>query len=513
MHDMSGGTFMPHGFCFLWRPDVLWLHVISDGVIALAYFCIPFALAYFVRRRRDLPFPMVFWLFGAFILLCGTTHVLSIWVLWHPSYYTEGVIKAMTAIASIGTAIMVVKLLPQALTFPSPSQLHEANAKLKAANEKLEALYAEAQEQGRVTLGAVVENVMDGVFTIDEDRRITSVNAACTAIFGYSAKELIGMDARDLAADSYKSQHEAFFDEARRLSDAEIGAGGLRDATARHKDGREIPVQATVSAFNIQGKRYFCSVVRDVTKLRQNEDNRQRLLNRLTESNTELERFAYVASHDMQEPLRMVVNFSQILTDDYGDRLEADGREYLKIVGDSALRMRDMVQDLLDYARLGREGVRTGPVDMTLELAHVEENLGALIRDSAAAVTSDRLPMVTGNAVQLMRVMQNLVANAIKYQPHGRRPVIHVGVKDNGGAWLFTVSDNGLGIDKAFIEEVFDPFRRLHTWEAIKGTGLGLAVCRKIVENHGGRIWAESTPGKGSTFSFTLPKAPPMTGP
>ena len=208
----------------------------------------------------------------------------------------------------------------------------------------------------------------------------------------------------------------------------------------------------------------------------------------------------------------MVVNFSQILTADYSEKLDDDAREYLKIVGDSALRMRDMVQDLLDYARLGREAWRSGPVDMTLEMAHVEENLSALIRDSAAAVTSDRLPMIDGNAVQLMRVLQNLVANAIKYQPHGRRPVIHVGVEDDGANWLFSVADNGLGIEKAFIEEVFDPFRRLHTWEAIKGTGLGLAVCRKIVENHGGRIWAESTPGKGSTFHFTLPKEPVQPG-
>ena len=510
-HPMTGGDFMPHGFCFLWRPDVLWLHVISDAIIALSYFCIPFALVYFVRKRTDVPFRAVFWLFGAFILLCGTTHLLSIWVLWHPNYYTEGAVKALTAIASIGTALMVVKLMPEALQFPSPQQLRDANTQLQAANDKLEVLYSESQERGRVTLGAVVDNVMDGVFTIDEDRRITSVNAACTAIFGYSAEELVGMDARDLAADSYKANHEAFFVEARRLKDAEVGSGGPRDATAQHKDGREISVQATVSAFNIQGKRYFCSVVRDVTKIKQAEENRQKLLKRLTESNTELERFAYVASHDMQEPLRMVLNFSEIIAKDYSERLDDEGREYLKIVGDSALRMRDMVADLLDYARLGGDGMRQAPVDMTLELAHVEENLGALVRESAADISSDKLPIITGNAVQLMRMMQNLVANAIKYQPAGRRPVIHVGVQDDGDNWLFFVRDNGLGIDQAFIEQIFDPFRRLHTWDAVKGTGLGLSVCRKIVDNHGGRIWATSTPGAGSIFYFTLPKerAPP----
>jgi PAS domain S-box-containing protein len=503
-HGMSDSLnrFMPHGYCFLWQPDVLWLHVISDGIVAFSYFCIPFALIYFVRKRPDVPFRLVFWLFGAFILLCGTTHILSIWVLWHPTYYTEGVIKAMTAVASLGTLIMTIKMLPEAVDLPSPEQLRIANARLEEANAKLESLYADSQERGRATLG----NVMDGVMTLDENRRIESVNAACTDIFGYTAEEMIGQDARMLVANAYRREHDSFFVNAKTLKDDEIGGGSVREAIGRHKDGREIPLQAAVSAFTIQGKRYFSSIIRDVTKTKQAEDSRQKLLTRLTESNTELERFAYVASHDMQEPLRMVLNFSQIITKDYGERLDDEGKEYLKIVGDSALRMRDMVQDLLEYARLGREGVSFATVDLNLELAHVEENLGALIKDAGAVITSDTLPMVNGNAVQLMRLLQNLIANAIKYQPVGRQPVIHVGVADEGDHWQIAVSDNGLGIEKAFIDQVFEPFRRLHTWDAIRGTGLGLSVCRKIVENHSGRIWATSELNQGSIFFFTLVK-------
>lgn len=507
MGDMGDGLsrFMPHGMCFLWQPDLIGLHVASDAVIAFAYFAIPFALIYFIRKRPDVPFRMVFWLFGAFILLCGTTHLLSIWVLWKPTYYTEGVIKAMTALASVGTLIMTIRLMPEAIALPSPEQLRIANARLEEANAKLEALYAESEERGRITLG----NVMDGVMTLDENRRIESVNAACTAIFGYSADEMIGQDSRMLVAETFRSEHEAFFVNARRMNDAEIGGGGVREAVGRHKDGYDIPLQTAVSAFTIQGKRYFSSIIRDVTKSKQAEDNRQRLLSRLTESNTELERFAYVASHDMQEPLRMVLNFSQIIAKDYGERLDDEGKEYLKIVGDSALRMRDMVQDLLEYARLGREGVSFGLVDLNLELAHVEENLGALIHDTGAVITSDRLPMVNGNAVQIMRLLQNLIANAIKYQPVGRQPLIHVSVAGEGEELCISIADNGLGIEKTFIDQVFEPFRRLHTWDAIRGTGLGLSVCRKIVENHGGRIWATSEPGQGSTFHFTLTQSQP----
>jgi PAS domain S-box-containing protein len=476
-------------------------------LIAFSYFCIPLALIYFVRKRPDVPFRLVFWLFGAFILLCGTTHVLSIWVLWKPTYYTEGVIKAMTAVASIGTLIMTVRMMPEAVGLPSPEQLRIANARLEEANAKLEALYAESEERGRATLG----NVMDGVMTLDENRRIESVNAACSAIFGYAAEEMIGQDSRMLVADVFRSEHEAFFVNAKGLKDAEIG-GGIREAMGRHKDGREIPLQTAVSAFTIQGKRYFSSIIRDVTKTKQAEDSRQRLLTRLTESNTELERFAYVASHDMQEPLRMVLNFSQIIAKDYGERLDDEGKEYLKIVGDSALRMRDMVQDLLEYARLGREGVSFGLVDLNLELGHVEENLGALIHDTGAVISSDDLPVVNGNAVQIMRLLQNLIANAIKYQPPGRKPVIHVGVAKDGDQWLITVTDNGLGIEKAFIDQVFEPFRRLHNWDSIRGTGLGLSVCRKIVENHGGRIWATSEPDHGSIFHFTLAQPGAQSG-
>ncbi|MGZ6040754.1 MAG: sensor histidine kinase, partial [Asticcacaulis sp.] len=141
---------------------MLWLHVIADAVIALAYFCIPLVLIYFVRRRRDVPFKGAFWFFGAFILLCGTTHVLSIWVLWHPNYYFEGVVKAMTAVASIGTLLALIPIVPQALALPSPAQLNEANEKLQEANAKLEKLYLVSQETGRVTLQAVVDNVLDG---------------------------------------------------------------------------------------------------------------------------------------------------------------------------------------------------------------------------------------------------------------------------------------------------------------------------------------------------------------
>ena len=507
MNEMSDGQFMPHGFCFLWRPDVLWLHVLSDATIALAYFCIPGVLIYFIRKRTDMPFPAVFWLFGAFILLCGTTHILSIWVLWHPDYYVEGAIKALTAIASIGTFFALIPLVPQALAIPSPAQMNEANAKLQQANAELERLYKLTEETSRVTLGAVVDNVLDGIITIDEQGRIESFNKACVSIFGYTADEVMGQNIKMLMPEPYQSGHDGYLANYLTTGLPKIIGTAGREVQARRKTGEVFPIDLAVSAFAIDGVRHFSGIVRDITKAKLAEESRQRLLLRLMESNTELERFAYVASHDMQEPLRMVLNFSQIVLKDYHDRLDEEGREYLKIVADSAMRMRDMVQDLLEYARLGTDGLNVGDVDLGLELTHVTENLGGLIDEARAQITHDPLPMVRGSAVQLMRLMQNLVANAIKYHRPGQAPLVHVGVAETPEHWEISVADNGLGIDPAFAEQIFEPFRRLHTWDAIKGSGLGLAVGRKIAESHGGRIWVTSRPGQGSTFTFTLSKS------
>jgi len=507
MNGVSDGQFMPHGFCFLWRPDVLWLHVISDAAIALAYFCIPVVLIYFIRKRSDLPFPMVFWLFGAFIMLCGTTHLLSIWVLWHPDYYVEGAVKAMTALASIGTFLALILLVPKALAIPSPAQLNAANAKLQQANDELERLYKATAETSRVTLDAVVNNVLDGIITIDEQGRIESFNKACETIFGYTTAEVMGQNIKMLMPEPYHDEHDGYLSHYRDTGEARIIGTAGREVSARRKTGEVFPVDLSVSSFAVDGVRHFSGIVRDITRAKQAEESRQRLLVRLMESNTELERFAYVASHDMQEPLRMVLNFSQIILKDYHDRLDEEGREYLKIVGDSALRMRDMVQDLLDYARLGTDGLSISEADLGAELTHVTENLGELIDESHTVVTHDPLPVVRGSAVQLMRLMQNLIANAIKYHRPGTAPVIHVGVSETEAHWEISIADNGLGIDPTFAEQIFEPFRRLHTWDAIKGTGLGLAVGRKIAENHGGRIWVISRPGEGSTFYFTVSKS------
>ena len=224
----------------------------------------------------------------------------------------------------------------------------------------------------------------------------------------------------------------------------------------------------------------------------------------LERSNTELERFAYVASHDLQEPLRMITGYTNLLAKRYRGKLDASADEFIGFAVDGANRMRVLINDLLTYSRVGSQGRKLAPTDCERVLSQTLAGLDWAIQESAAKVTYDPLPTVNGDDVQLSQLFQNLIGNALKYRnSHGA--VVHIGCRRCDNEWLFSVRDNGIGIDPRFAERIFLIFQRLHTREQYPGTGIGLAVCRRIVERHGGKIWVESETGKGSTFYFTLP--------
>ena len=226
----------------------------------------------------------------------------------------------------------------------------------------------------------------------------------------------------------------------------------------------------------------------------------------LTRSNKELEQFAYVASHDLQEPLRQVRAFVQLLRDRHADKIDGKAAEYFQFVCEGAARMSDLVRGLLDYSRIGAKDARRQPVSCRQVLETVLRDLQTRVAESGARVTHDDLPTVVGDPTQLTQLFQNLVGNALKFHRDGVRPEVHVGCRPNGGGWVFTVQDNGIGIDPEFHEKVFLIFQRLHGRDKYPGTGIGLAICKKIVEQHGGRIWIESKDGQGSSFCFTLPE-------
>lgn len=223
----------------------------------------------------------------------------------------------------------------------------------------------------------------------------------------------------------------------------------------------------------------------------------------LTRSNQELEQFAYVASHDLQEPLRVITGFVQLIGQRYKGRLDPDADRYIEYVIDAAARQQQLIQDLLAFSRLGRQAVKLEPTDANMALKAAIRSIHLLMRDSNASITSDELPVVRADGNLLAQLFQNLISNSIKFRGP-EAPAVHVSAKREDGTWVFALRDNGIGIDKAYWTQIFVMFKRLHTQKEYPGTGIGLAICKRIVERHGGRIWVDSSPGRGTTFYFTL---------
>jgi signal transduction histidine kinase len=271
--------------------------------------------------------------------------------------------------------------------------------------------------------------------------------------------------------------------------------GIVRDLSAR---GKAIP-GADLTLTRMTG------VFWDNTERKLAEARLTRLLMELERSNKELELFAYVASHDLQEPLRMVSSYTQLLERRYSDKLDDDAREFIGYAVDGANRMQRLINDLLEFSRVGTRGKPLARTDVTEVLDNVCVNLRVAIEETGALLTRDRMPVVPADAGQLGQLLQNLVGNGIKFR-NGGHPRVHVGAVEREHHWEFSVRDNGIGIEQQYFDRIFVIFQRLHSKGDYPGTGIGLALCKRIVERHGGKIWVESKPDEGSTFFFTIPK-------
>lgn len=372
--------FLPHAFCLNLRPDLIWLHVASDGIIAFAYFLIPVTLVVFLRRlKTPLSFNWAISLFAGFILLCGTSHIFEIITLWQPMYYLQGLIKAATAVVSILTAVAIIPLVPKLLAMRSPEDLEKINRQL--------------QEQ-------------------------------------IAAREKVEQELRQALADQ---RHAA----------------------------------------------------------------------------RELEQFAYIASHDLQAPLRAMSGFSTLLMTRHRNKLDGDAAEFLDYIDGGAKHMQALIADLLELSRVGRQQearYQTQPLGETLDAAL--SGLAEPIRQSGATVVrASTLPAINADHALLKQLLHNLIGNAIKFQRPDAPPRIEIRVQHEGDQWHLIVADNGIGIPAEHLDGVFDIFRRLHAASAYAGTGIGLAICRKIALYHGGSIWATSDE-TGTQFHLRLPIDP-----
>lgn len=349
-----------------------------------------------------------------------------------------------------------------------------------------------------------IESAPSGMVMVDRRGRIVLVNSQTEKMFAYQREDLIGREVEILVPERYRTRHPDFRGEFFAHPDARpMGAG--RDLYGLRKDGSEFPVEIGLNPIETEEGLFALSAIVDITERKRAQDELARQARELARSNAELQEFAYVASHDLQEPLRAVAGFMQLFRQRYQGRIDARADEYIQHAVEGAKRMRSLIDDLLLYSRVGTRGKPFRPTDCEPVLDSALANLAVAMRESGAVVTRDPLPTVMADETQLTQVFQNLIGNAIKFRKEGA-PVIHVGAaRWPGGQWELTVRDNGIGIDPQYFERIFRVFQRLHTRAEYPGTGVGLAICKKVVERHGGHIWLESALAHGCTFHFTLP--------
>lgn len=383
-----GARLLPHAYCITGSPGLLWTHVISDALIALAYVLIPLALLRFVRLRRDIPFGWMGLLFGAFIVACGATHAMGVWTVWDPVYWYSGAVKIFTATVSLATAWALFASMPRMLALPTAAQLQAANGELHRQIE-------------------------------------------------------------------YRLEAEALLQLAK----------------------REL-------------------------------EERLRATQALLRSNQDLKQFAFVAAHDLRSPLRSLGGYLGLLGARHRAALGDKGEQLLQRAQASVEQMDRMTEGLLSYARLDAQPEPPAEVDCAAAAQEAWGMLQAQVAESGAGLQLEALPTVRGHRAQLVQMFQNLASNAIKYAAAGQAPLVRMGARRGEGEWVFWVADNGIGIAPEHRERIFKMFERLHTQQEYPGTGIGLALCQRIAERHGGRIWVEPGVGGGSVFHFSVADAP-----
>ena len=429
---------------------------------------------------------------------------------------SDGTRSAAEALAQqIGTGIDLAGRRKDGSSFPlelmlSPLESSEGilvTAAIRDISVRKAAETHLAQMEGRYR--GLLEAAPDAMVVVNVTGEIVLLNVQAEKKFGYSRDELVGQKVTNIIPEGFAERLIA--DDARSAADAlaqQIGTGV--ELIGRRKDAAEFPIEIMLSPLQSAEGILVTAAVRDITERKKAEAHLLLKIDELNRSNEELGKFAYIASHDLQEPLRMVASYTQLLSRRYKGKLDAEADEFIAYAVDGANRMQRLIQDLLSFSRVGTKG--TDLVDTSGEEALQQAllNLRAAIAESGAQVTHDPLPTVLADQMQLTQLFQNLIGNAIKYQKPGvpgapNPPRVHISVvRDGEKRWMFSVKDNGLGIESQYFEKIFGMFQRLHKREEFAGTGIGLAICKKIVERHGSSISVESELGQGSTFSFAL---------
>jgi PAS domain S-box-containing protein len=359
-------------------------------------------------------------------------------------------------------------------------------------------------QEGEDKYRTLFESAIDTIILID-DEIVVDCNLAALKMFKATREELIGQKTWNFMPEFQPGGDFSKEIGKEKTRQAIKGKTLFLEWRFLRRDGTEFDAELTFNTIALKGKRYFQAIIRDITERKQSAEQMKKLTQELERSNTDLAQFAYVASHDLQEPLRMVTSFVQLLQKRYQGKLDKEADDFISFAVDGASQMQKLINDLLKYSRVGTHGKTMEATNCNIVVTHALSNLRKVIKESGAVINIDHLPTIKADYTQFVQLFQNLMSNAIKY--HGeKQPEILLRAADKNDYWLFSIRDNGIGIDKEYIDKIFVIFQRLHAKDKYPGTGIGLSICKKIVERHGGRIWAESKPGRGSTFYFTIPK-------
>lgn len=621
-------NFMPHGHCYLWRADILWTHVLSDLGIALAYYAIPVMLCIVLcKRRQNIPLVEVVALFVAFIFLCGTTHLVGVYVTWYPAYAIEGWLKAMTALVSIATVIVLIFKLPFLITLPGIQQAYqqsqealsalnqEKNKALRLAteNQQLAAIVQQSEEgiiqlspagkiitmnksakvffdvdidgqaqfpfsqlfdeknQGiindalaevidrkvakpvvyhkpaihpdstfvyelkfsalfddrgnivnivavmrdisqlyeqREELRLIIQQAPNALIMTDHRGQIVVTNTQAERLFGYSTDEMVGQPIEILVPEAIQKSHPDLrltFTQAPKAR--AMGAG--RDLTAKRKDGSEVSVEIGLNPISINTGSFVVASVVDITERKRSQEILEEINNQLKKKNQEMEQFIYAVSHDLKSPLVTISGYTRLLQKNLQSSLNEKQQRQLNRIDANINHMETLLNDLLQLSRVTHQDIERDFIDSKGLIDSVLDTMEGPIAEARATVNIlEPLPALYGNERLIAQSVQNLIDNGLQYRHPDRDPNLEISVVEQDEFTVIIVEDNGIGIEPKYFNQIFRIFERLSTG---RGTGVGLAIVKTIVEKHHGAVNVESTPDVGSKFLLYFPKPPQST--